>query len=196
MGFIPSHKAGEQMGQEVTVRGFVEDHQWISGRSGRPHLLLFDTPALVERGSKISEQEIPDTFTVVVWREDTLKPENKFTGSTNFGPVYPDKVVCVTGTIENELDGAGISVDDMSDPVFIEEYAGGYAMLLQGEFDFVDIRDRLHDAGHDDETVVGMNSGKGEVPVAYMTWLSVEWVLSACQVVSNENSHRKALLAF
>ncbi len=104
MGFIPSSKAGEHIGQEVTVRGFVEDYQWISGRSGRPHLLLFDTPALVERGSKISEQEIPDTFTVVVWREDALKPENNFPSTSNFGPNYLKKVVCVTGPIEMDWD--------------------------------------------------------------------------------------------
>ena len=104
MGFIPSSKAGEHIGQEVTVRGVIEDYQWISGRSGRPHLLLFDTPAIVKRGSTISEQEIPDTFTVVVWREDALKPENNFPSTSNFGPNYLQKVVCVTGTIEKDWD--------------------------------------------------------------------------------------------
>ena len=104
MGFIPSSKAGEYMGQEATVRGVIEDYQWISGRSGRPHLLLFDTPAIVKRGSTISEQEIPDTFTVVVWREDALKPENNFPSTSNFGPNYLQKVVCVTGTIEKDWD--------------------------------------------------------------------------------------------
>ena len=104
MGFIPSSKAGEHLGQEVTVRGVVKDYQWISGRTGRPHLLLFDTPAIVKRGSTISEQEIPDTFTVVVWREDALKPENNFPSTSNFGPNYLQKVVCVTGTVEKDWD--------------------------------------------------------------------------------------------
>jgi hypothetical protein len=97
MGFIPSSKAGQHVGEEATVRGLVKDYQWISGRPKRPHLLLFDTGALIERGSSISEQEIPDTFTVVIWKEDALA---NFPSSTNFGPVYLDKVVCVTGTIE------------------------------------------------------------------------------------------------
>ena len=102
MGYIPSAKAGDHIGEEGTVRGVVKDYQWISGRSGRPHLLLFDTPAIVKRGSTISEQEIPDTFTVVVWREDALKPENNFPSTSNFGPNYLQKVVCVTGTIETD----------------------------------------------------------------------------------------------
>ena len=104
MGYIPSSKAGDHIGQEATVRGVIKDYQWISGRSGRPHLLLFDTPAIVKRGSTISEQEIPDTFTVVVWREDALKPENNFPSTSNFGPNYLQKVVCVTGTIEKDWD--------------------------------------------------------------------------------------------
>ena len=104
MGFIPSSKAGDHVGAEnVTVRGIVKDYQWISGRPGRPHLLLFDTGALIARGSSISEQEIPDTFTVQIWKEDALKPEN-FPESTNFAPIYLDKVVCVTGTIEKDWD--------------------------------------------------------------------------------------------
>ena len=97
MGYIPSSKVGKYIGQHGTVRGIVKDYQWISGRPERPHLLLFDTGALIERGSPISEQEIPDTFTVVIWKEDALA---NFPSSTNFGPVYLDKVVCVTGTID------------------------------------------------------------------------------------------------
>ena len=102
MGMIPSSKAAEYIGQEGTVRGVVKDYQWISGRSGRPHLLLFDTGAQVERGSSISQQEIPDTFTVVVWKKDAL--ENNFPSSTNFGPMYLDKTVCVTGKIGQDFD--------------------------------------------------------------------------------------------
>ena len=101
MGFIPSSKAGEHLGETGTVRGVVKDYQWISGRPKKPHLLLFDTGALIERGSSISDQEIPDTFTVVIWKEDALK---NFPGSTNLGPTYEDKTVCVTGTIEKDFD--------------------------------------------------------------------------------------------
>ncbi len=97
MGFIPSSKAGEHMGEEVTVRGSVRDYQWISGKTGKPTLLLFDTPALVERGSSISDQEIPTTFTVVVWKKDA----KNFPGTTNLCPTYNGKIVCVTGLVED-----------------------------------------------------------------------------------------------
>lgn len=101
MGMVPSSKAGEHIGEEVTVRGLVKDYQWISGVPGRPTLLLFDTAALVERGSSISDQEIPETFRVVVWREDTFK----WPPAPSFGAVFNKKVVCAKGLIE-EFDGS------------------------------------------------------------------------------------------
>ena len=110
LGFIPSSKAGEHMGEEVTVRGSVKDYQWISGKTGKPTLLLFDTPALIERGSSISEQEIPTTFTVVVWKKDT----KNFPGTTNLGPTYNGKVVCVTGLIEDYEGSPAIIATDPS----------------------------------------------------------------------------------
>lgn len=97
MGFIPSSKAAQHMGKEVTVRGLVKDYQWISGKPGRPTLLLFDVGAMVERGSSISDQEIPQTFTVVVWKEDT----RKWPPAPSFGAVFNNKTVCATGLIED-----------------------------------------------------------------------------------------------
>ena len=96
MGMVPSSKAGEHIGEEVTVRGLVKDYQWISGVPGRPTLLLFDTAALVERGSSISDQEIPETFRVVVWREDSFK----WPPAASFGAAFNKKVVCAKGLIE------------------------------------------------------------------------------------------------
>lgn len=110
MGFIPSSKAGEHMGENVTVRGSVRDYQWISGKTGKPTLLLFDTPALVERGSQISDQEIPNTFTVVVWKKDA----KNFPGTTNLGPTYNGKTVCVTGLIEDYEGSPAIIATDGS----------------------------------------------------------------------------------
>lgn len=110
MGFVPSSKAGEHMGEDVTVRGSVRDYQWISGKTGKPTLLLFDTPALVERGSSVSEQEIPTTFTVVVWRKDA----KNFPGTTNLGPTYNGKTVCVTGLIEDYEGSPAIIATDGS----------------------------------------------------------------------------------
>ena len=110
MGLIPSSKAGEHMGENVTVRGSVRDYQWISGKTGKPTLLLFDTPALVERGSQISDQEIPNTFTVVVWKKDA----KNFPGTTNLGPTYNGKIVCVTGLIEDYEGSPAIIATDGS----------------------------------------------------------------------------------
>ena len=110
MGFIPSSRAGQHLGEEVTVRGSVRDYQWISGKTGKPTLLLFDTPALVERGSSISEQEIPTTFTVVVWKKDA----KNFPGTTNLGPTYNGKIVCVTGLIEDYEGSPAIVATDPS----------------------------------------------------------------------------------
>jgi hypothetical protein len=110
MGYIPSSKAAEHMGEEGTVRGYVKDYQWISGKPGRPFLLLFDVAALVERGSSISEQEIPKTFTVVVWKKDT----KNFPATTNFGPGYTGKTVCATGLIEDYEGSPAIVVNNPS----------------------------------------------------------------------------------
>ena len=101
MGYIPFSKAGKYIGQHGTVRGMVKDYQWISGRPERPHLLLFDTPALVESGSNASGQVMPNTFTVVISKEDAL---HNFSGGTDFGSKYLEKGVCVTGTIEKDFD--------------------------------------------------------------------------------------------
>ena len=45
LGYIPSSKAGEHMGEEGTVRGSVKDYNYISGAKGRPYILIFDKPA-------------------------------------------------------------------------------------------------------------------------------------------------------
>ncbi len=70
MGFIPSSKAAEHMGEEGTVRGSVKDYQFISGGKGRPYILLFDKPGVVERGSSVSDMETPESFKVVIWKDD------------------------------------------------------------------------------------------------------------------------------
>ena len=49
----------------------------------------------------ISDQEIPETFTVVVWKEDT----RKWPPAASFGAGFNKKMVCATGTIE-EFDGS------------------------------------------------------------------------------------------
>lgn len=98
MGFIPSFKAGEHLGENVTVRGDVFDYRYISGKKGRPYVLLFDVPATVERGSGISDMVHTKTFKVVVWKDD----HKNF--PSNFAAGYEGRTVCVTGVIE-EFDG-------------------------------------------------------------------------------------------
>ena len=99
LGYIPSPKAGEHMGEEGTVRGTVKDYQYVTGRAGRPYVLLFDKPGVVEKRFGISGMEIPETFTVVIWKDD----RKNF--PSNFAASYVGKTVCVTGLIE-EYDGS------------------------------------------------------------------------------------------
>ncbi len=99
MGYIPSFKAAEHMGEEGTVRGSVKDYQFISGGKGRPYILLFDKPGVVERGSSISDMETPESFKVVIWKDD----RKNF--PSNFAAGYTGKTVCATGVIE-DYDGS------------------------------------------------------------------------------------------
>ena len=99
MGLIPSSKAAEHMGEEGTVRGSVKDYQFISGGKGRPYILLFDKPGVVERGSSISDMETPESFKVVIWKDD----RKNF--PSNFAAGYTGKTVCATGVIE-DYDGS------------------------------------------------------------------------------------------
>ena len=112
MGYVPSSQAGEHMGQEITVRGLVKDYQRISSGTHRT-LLLFDVAARVERGSSISEQEIPQTFTVVVTRDDA----KKWPSVASFGELFDKKVVCATGTI---IDYEGSPAIQATDPNQLE----------------------------------------------------------------------------
>ncbi len=99
MGFIPSSNAAEHMGEEGTVRGSVKDYQFISGGKWRPYILLFDKPGVVERGSSISDMETPESFKVVIWKDD----RKNF--PSNFAAGYTGKTVCATGVIE-DYDGS------------------------------------------------------------------------------------------
>ena len=98
LGYIPSSKAGEHMGEDVTVRGSVKDYQYVSGRKGRPYILLFDKPGIVERGSSVSDMKTPESFKVVVWKQDHKNFPANFAGG------YAGHTVCVTGTVV-EYDG-------------------------------------------------------------------------------------------
>ena len=99
LGYIPSSEAGSHLGEEGTVRGSVKDYQYQSGKKGRPYILLFDVAGVVERGSGVSDMETPQTFTVVIWKDD----RNNFL--SNFAVEYTGRTVCVTGMIE-DYDGS------------------------------------------------------------------------------------------
>lgn len=93
-GFVTSASAEEHVGEEVTVRGSVADYQRITGRTGRPTLLLFDVGGGVQAGSLVSNQITPNTFSVLIWQVDS----KHFPG--NLGSFYTGKTLCVTGTVE------------------------------------------------------------------------------------------------
>lgn len=108
-GFLTSASVDEHVGEEVTVRGLVADYQRITGRSGRPTLLLFGETTGVQAGSLVSNQITPDAlFSVLIWRVD----QKHF--PANLGPFYTGKTICVTGTVEIWDDKTIINATDQS----------------------------------------------------------------------------------
>ena len=97
-GIAADAAAAEALGEDVTVRGSVKDYQYVSGRKGRPYILLFDKPGIVERGSSVSDMKTPESFKVVVWKQDHKNFPANFAGG------YAGHTVCVTGTVV-EYDG-------------------------------------------------------------------------------------------
>ena len=111
-GYVTSIDAGKHMGEEVTVRGTIKDYSFLWGKAGKPVILLFDVPGIVNRGSGISDLETPASFKVVVWKKDA----SNF--PPNFANGYVGKTVCVTGTVEAYGDDASISAMDPSQFTF------------------------------------------------------------------------------
>lgn len=103
-GYVLSVNAGQHMGEEVTVRGTVKDYSFLWGRAGKPVILLFDVPGIVNRGSGISDLETPASFKAIIWKKDA----GNF--PANFANGYVGKTLCVTGTVESYRDDASISV--------------------------------------------------------------------------------------
>ncbi len=108
LGYIPSPKAGEHMGEVGTVRGSVKDYNYISGAKGRPYILIFDKPNIIERGSGVSDLEVPSSFKVVVWKDY----HKNF--PANFAGAYAGHTVCVTGTIVDYNGDPAIEAQDPS----------------------------------------------------------------------------------
>ena len=108
LGYIPSSKAGEHMGEEATVRGSVKDYNYISGATGRPYILVFDKPGIIERGSGISDLEVPSSFKVVIWKND----HKNF--PSNFAAGYSGHIVCATGKIVDYNGDPAIEAHDPS----------------------------------------------------------------------------------
>ena len=108
LGYIPSSKAGEHMGEEVTVRGSVKAYNYISGAKGRPYILIFDKPGIVERGSGVSDLTVPSSFKVVIWKDD----RGNF--PPNFAAGYAGHTVCATGMIVDYNGDPAIEAQDPS----------------------------------------------------------------------------------
>ncbi len=107
-GYIPSSKAGDHMGEEATVQGSVKAYNYISGAKGRPYILIFDKPNIIERGSGVSDLEVPSSFKVVIWKDyHTNFP-------ANFAGGYAGHTVCVTGTIVEYNGDPAIEAQDPS----------------------------------------------------------------------------------
>ena len=107
-GYVLSIDAGKHMGEEVTVTGTVKDYSFLWGRAGKPVILLFDVPGIVNRGSGSSDLETPASFKAIIWKE------NASNFPPNFANAYVGKTLCVTGLIEDYRDDASISVIDPS----------------------------------------------------------------------------------
>ncbi len=107
-GYIPSSKAGDHMGEEGTVQGSVKAYNYISGAKGRPYILIFDKPNIIERGSGVSDLEVPSSFKVVIWKDY----HKNF--PANFAGAYAGHTVCATGTIVDYNGDPAIEVQDPS----------------------------------------------------------------------------------
>ena len=108
LGYIPSSKAGEHMGEEGTVRGSVKDYNYISGAKGRPYILIFDKPGIVKRRAAFGDLEVPESFKVVIWKDY----HKNF--PANFAGAYAGHTVCATGLIVDYNGDPAIEAHDPS----------------------------------------------------------------------------------
>ena len=108
LGYIPSPKAGEHMGEVGTVRGSVKAYNYISGAKGRPYILIFDKPRIVKRRAAFGDLEVPTSFKVVIWKDY----HKNF--PANFAGAYAGHTVCATGTIVEYNGDPAIEAQDPS----------------------------------------------------------------------------------
>ncbi len=108
LGYIPSPRAGEHMGEVGTVRGSVKAYNYISGAKGRPYILLFDKPRIIKRRAAFGDLEVPSSFKVVIWKDY----HKNF--PANFAGAYAGHTVCATGTIVDYNGDPAIEVQDPS----------------------------------------------------------------------------------
>ena len=108
LGYIPSSKAGEHMGEEGTVRGSVKAYNYISGAKGRPYILIFDKPRIVKRRAAFGDLEVPESFKVVIWKDY----HKNF--PANFAGAYAGHTVCATGLIVDYNGNPAIEAHDPS----------------------------------------------------------------------------------
>ena len=108
LGYIPSSKAEEHMGEAGTVRGSVKGYNYISGGKGRPYILLFDKPRIVKSKAALGDLEVPSSFKVVIWKDY----HKNF--PANFAGAYAGHTVCATGTIVEYNGDPAIEAQDPS----------------------------------------------------------------------------------
>jgi hypothetical protein len=89
--YLTSDQAGEHVGEDVTVGGLVLDYLYVTGKPGKPTLLLYDVAATTQEINSILRA--PESFAVLIWRDD------KKNFPQDFGKLYTGKTVCAKGTI-------------------------------------------------------------------------------------------------
>ena len=105
--YVMAGEAGQHMGEEVTVCGYVQDY-YYSDTGERPTLLLFDAvgPGGIFRGISSLREERQIPFAVLILRKDKCN----FPGS--FTSFYSGNIVCATGVIERLSKGLGRFCED------------------------------------------------------------------------------------
>ena len=108
-GYISSSKAVEHMGEVATVKGSVTDYTYKAGAKGKPYIFVFDkTVARANvKGDKMG-LDIPQSFKVVIWKDD----QSNF--PPHFATGYQGHSVCATGMIVDYNGDPAIEAQDPS----------------------------------------------------------------------------------
>ena len=97
--YVTPAEAGQHMGEEVTVCGFIEDYHFRHAGDD-PTILMFKN-----LGTATYTREAKLSFAIFILRKKT-------DFSANLGSIYTNKTVCITGVVETLPDGFGRFSED------------------------------------------------------------------------------------